>query len=112
MTERESQIHDWTRRLEGLGVDQTEIERHDAELAKQFGFEPPVNDVIWRVLNTVKSTDPFGSASKAAYMEMAQIVRGEGKSPLPYLQEAAKLELLEIKRSGLARFVKTQTGQR
>jgi len=109
-TEKESQITDWAKKkLEKLGVSRSEIDKHRADLTKQFGFDPPVNDVIWRTLNSVVQRKPGSHEARRAYREMADIARSEGKSPTPYLAEAAKLELLEIKRNGFFEEVRVST---
>jgi hypothetical protein len=107
MIEREAEITDWSRRLEGLEVTRAQIDSHEAHLARQFGSEPSVNDLIWRVLNSLLTGNP--QTVKAAYIEMAHLARSEHKSPLPYLQEAAKLELAYFKGLGLVNSVRVQT---
>ena len=109
MTERESELSYWADRLEGLEVLRSEIDTHAADLKKQFGFEPAVNDVIWRALNSVVSNRPGSFEARRAYGEMAHIALSEGKDPRAYERQEAKLELLRIKQEGYAKSVKVMT---
>lgn len=86
----------WKERLQELGVGEKEFAAHQKALTKQFGFAPALNDVIWRALNTLVSRKKTHFDLKLVYLEMAALVREEGKDPKPYLASAAKHELAEL----------------
>ena len=109
MTEEEAQLTDWAKRLERIGISREDINQHQVNLAKQFGFHPPVNDVIWRALNSIVTSNRDKNDIQNAFQEMANIARMENKDPTPYLKEAAILELQEIKQSGFADYVTVMT---
>jgi predicted RNA-binding Zn-ribbon protein involved in translation (DUF1610 family) len=109
MTEREAALTDWASRLENLGVSRTQLDHDRSELTKQFGFDPPINDIVWRTLNSIVTKSSYVGAVKFAYLEMSHLAQLEGKNSTPYIAEAAKIELLEIKESGVVKRVRTQT---
>ena len=99
LTENQATIKDWIKRLENLGLTEKEYKLHSATLAKQFGQTPLINDVIWRFFNLQLTKSKSYFNSKIIYLEMARLLSKEGKDPNRYLAEAAKMELLELKKS-------------
>jgi len=99
MTEREYQYEKWSFDIEDVGLSRQDIDFHRDALAEQFGFDPGVNDVIWRVLNSLISVGQAKATMKKAYFHMAELARSEGKDPRPYLVEHFKIELAGFKAS-------------
>lgn len=109
LTEDQMTIEEWVNRLAEFGVTKEVFSRHRKQLSEQFGSQPSVNDIIWRVLNSLAASTTDHSQAKLVYHEMAYLVRGEGNDPKPYLAEAAKHELLDLKKSGVISRVRVQT---
>ena len=100
-TKEQAGTDDWLKRLEYLGITRKEFERHRQQLAKQFGFEPAINDTVWRILNNRIASTQSHQDLRLVYQEMARLVKMEGKDPTPYSAKARTQELLEIKEGGL-----------
>jgi hypothetical protein len=109
LTESQKIVEEWLDRLGAFGITRQAFDQHRERLAKQFGFRPSVNDTVWRVLNSLVAGTTDHSQAKLIYCEMARLVRGEGKDPKPYLAEAAKQELLDLKESGVISQVRVNT---
>jgi hypothetical protein len=96
VTEEEATIIDWIKRLQ---LSENEFKDERKELSNKLGFLAPVNDTIWAILNKrVQSKDNFDR--KIAYYEMARLMGIEGKNSKPYIIEALKIDLQEIKERG------------
>lgn len=108
LTEDQKAIGVWLDRLAPLGVTKHLFKQSHKQLAERFGSPPSVNDTIWHVLNSLVATTTDHSRAKMIYSEMAQLVRGEGKNPKPYLAKASKHALLGLKEAGIRR-VRVQT---
>ena len=78
-------LQPWLFRLENTyGVTLEDFEQARTELTNQFGFEAGDNDTIWRVLNKqIKTRD--------VYLDMASLVRSEGKDGSQYIGEINKI---------------------
>jgi len=109
LTEDQKLVEEWLDRLEMFGITRQTFEQHREQLAKQFGSQPSVNDTVWRILNSLVARTVDHSQAKLLYNEMAYLVRGEDKDPSPYLAEAAKHELLNLKESGVVSRVRVNT---
>jgi hypothetical protein len=96
MTEKESELTDAALRLEGMGVTRADLDKHRAELAKKFGVDPSVRDILWLTLNVVVSKSR-GDPTKArfAYQEMASMEHWEGHDCRHFLARALEIELRE-----------------
>jgi hypothetical protein len=105
----EAAISSWLSRLAQFGVTQQAFDRHRKALSKQFGFQAPVNDTVWRILNSLVRPSRSRQDLKAIYLYMANLIIEEGKDPKPYLAEAARHELLDLKESGVVSKVKVST---
>lgn len=103
MTEDEATTQEWLGYLSQFGITRKSFESHRKALTRQFGFEAPVNDTIWRVLNSLVAPERSRESLQAVYWLMARLVGGEGKDRKPYLAQALKLELLKLKRDGVRR---------
>jgi predicted RNA-binding Zn-ribbon protein involved in translation (DUF1610 family) len=99
-TQEQAETDDWLKRLEYLGVTRKDFDRHQQELAKQFGLKPVVNDTVWRILNSRIASTRSHQDLRLIYQEMAHLVETEGKDSKPYNVEARKHELLEIREGG------------
>lgn len=96
-TEAQADLEDWLGRVEHLGISGKMFERHRKALLKEWGFEPPRNDVKWRTLNDLITVAQRPQERKPLYLEMVFIAQQEGKNPKPYLMKVARCELLDIK---------------
>jgi len=67
---------------------------------KKFGQEPSGNDIVWRALNSLKLHPHDYQNLRFAQIDMANLLRQEGKDATVHLQEAAKYKLLELKEEG------------
>ena len=101
MTEDEATTQEWLGFLSQFGITRKCFESHRKSLTMQFGFEAPVYDTIWRVLNSLVTPKRSRESLQAVYWLMARLVRGEGKDPKPYLAQAVKLELENLKLLGI-----------
>lgn len=100
VTEDEAGTQDALARLQSLGVTRRDFDETRKKLSKEFGSEASVNDTVWRILNkTVAGTREL-SARRWAYLEMAHVVSTKGRDPKPYLREAHKVNLDELRRAG------------
>ncbi|MDY6876175.1 MAG: hypothetical protein SWK90_08250 [Chloroflexota bacterium] len=109
LTEDQKLVEEWLDRLGAFGITRQAFNQHREQLAEQFGFQPSVNDTVWRVLNLLVASTADHSQAKILYNEMVHLVRSEGKDPKPYLVEAAKHELLSLKESGVVSRVRVNT---
>jgi DNA-directed RNA polymerase subunit RPC12/RpoP len=109
LTEEQKAIEEWLDRLQPLGLTRSKFHQHAEQLAQQFGFQPSVNDIIWRILNALISSTTNRSNLKLLYNEMARIAIDEGKDPKPYLAEAIRSDLLDLKSSGVVSHVGINT---
>jgi hypothetical protein len=101
LTKEEAAIDDWLKQVDHLHVTRKAFDRQRQKLGEQFGSTPSVNDTAWRILNNLLMTRQRHHDQQLIYLEMARIVRAEGKRDFrPYLAEAAKHELLELKEGG------------
>jgi hypothetical protein len=71
---------DWLERLKRVGVNKRDFEKHQKDLAKQFGLNPSLNDVVWRALNMAKVGNKLTDAqSDWVAFEEAFVLAIEGK---------------------------------
>jgi hypothetical protein len=108
VTEEDAKIGDWLERVSHFRITKKTFLEHRESLSKQFKQEASINDTAWRILNLLIRENKSHFDIKLIYLEMAHIVSLEGKNPKPYLAEAAKQELLELKAEG-AKKVKIST---
>lgn len=102
VTEDEANIQDWINRLGSLDVTRNEFDKSRIELSKKFGFLAPVNDTIWKILNKKAGSRNYSIAINA-YYEMARLVETENKDPKPYIVQALRQNLLELKSEGITK---------
>lgn len=96
LTEEEAAIQDWLSRLESLGVTRKDFDSHRQQLSRQFGFKAPVNDTIWRILNSLITAKADHVQLVRVYVEMAGLLRLEGKDARWCSEEARRHHLLEV----------------
>ena len=82
-------------RLEPHGVTKKDFEKHINKLEAKYGSKPPINDVVWSILNELVSKRKNPSELSMIYDEMASFAQSEGKDPKPYQTQANKLQLIE-----------------
>lgn len=95
LTDQDKKIEYWLERLTKYKITKKEYDKERRALRKQFGSDPSVNDVLWRLLNIVASKD------KRAYLDMKSLALDEERDPTPYLEEFHKRELMETKQMGI-----------
>jgi hypothetical protein len=81
--------------LESYGVTKKEFEKHEERLADKYGSKPPINDVVWSILNKLVTKLKNPSELRLVYFEMADLAQSEGKDSKPYRAQANKLQLTE-----------------
>ena len=108
LTEDDAKIIDWLDRLNGFNIDRRAFDKHRDALTKQFGFQAPVNDTLWRIFTLLKRESRGHQDLKWVSLHMAEILREEGKDPTPHLADALREELLDYKESGVL-FVQVST---
>lgn len=110
-TEQRAQVIDWLALLESYGITKREFLSEKERLAKKFRTEPADRDVIWASFNNLvlqhARISDF-STQQTIYRNMARFVEEEGKDPFHLLQQASRMELMELKQSGCTK-VKTST---
>jgi len=95
-------------RLGRFDISPSLFQEHRKALSQQFGFEASLNDIIWRCLNSALMKARIWHDRRMLYLEMERLVSLEGKDSRPYLREAAKCKLYELKEAGYIT-VKTRT---
>ena len=105
----EREIKYWANRLSRFGITRGQLERQRASLAKEWGFQPSMNDAVWRILNERVTRVRRHQDRQMLYDEMGMLARSEGKDPIPYLVEARKCELLDMKGSSWIKRVRVLT---
>ena len=84
-------MEEWLIYLKPLGVSRSDFARHHQDLSRLAGREAPINDTVWRILNSLVTKcaqDP--RKLFIIYSEMAELVASEWKDPTPYLERAAR----------------------
>jgi DNA-directed RNA polymerase subunit RPC12/RpoP len=107
VTEKEAELTDEAARLEGIWITRETIDKHRANLAKKFGFDPSVHDILWGTLNA-NIYEHQGSPDdlRFTYNELGRILEIEGKDPSSVYAQAAKWELFPYLNSPLHTNVK------
>ena len=96
LTEKQSaelvRVSRWIGILKRYGVDEKTFMEERKKLSKQFGFEAPINDTVWRVMNVLvsKQSDPLNL--EQLYLHMGDFVKEEGKDSTPYVQQAMQVK--------------------
>lgn len=103
LTELQKETYDMIKSLEDYGITKTKFMKHQATLREEFGCEPSLNDVAWRILNKAITQVEDRSDVKMINQRMASIAVSEGKDPKPYLTQARKQELLSYKELGVTK---------
>lgn len=103
VTEEEAQIQDWTVRLEGIGITRSMFDRERQSLTQRFNRAASATDAIWGLLNQRVLQVKSFHERKIIYLEMANVLRQEGKSFNHILTEAAKQDLLNAQQLGIKR---------
>jgi hypothetical protein len=88
------------RAVDGLvrnGATPAEFETMRQPLARSYGFEPALPDVLYGLMNARVSTLRDPHELKMHYFQMALILHGEGKDPRRMRQESAKWGLKQWK---------------
>lgn len=110
LTEKQAEERDfisrWLYILASFGVTDRTLTKERERLSKQYGFEAPVRDVIWRILNGLISGQRELLEQERIYCLMAAFIEEEGKDPSGFIQqamgirrEAVKAEVLGFKRN-------------
>lgn len=100
--------NDWLNKLSAYGITEKDFNNYKDRLSKKFGFEASLRDVVRTILNDLilkisKKKDLHDL--KMLYYEMALFLNDEGADSFRYLQEAAKLELMLLKKEGIIKKV-------
>jgi hypothetical protein len=101
LTELQKDTYDMIKSLEEYGINKSKFMKHQATLREEFGSEPSLNDVAWRILNMAITQAKDRSDVKMINQRMASIAASEGKDPKPYLIQARRQELLSYKGLGV-----------
>jgi hypothetical protein len=100
LTEEDAEIHDWLGRLGCLNLTRDGFELQRQALGKELGYRASIDDTIWRILNLQTKARDLQLAS-FSYHEMARIAGSEGRDFKPYLVEALRAQLLDLKSQGM-----------
>lgn len=100
LSEEEREIQDYLKRLVNFNVSRRQFDQARQRLSERFGARANVRDTIWAILNSLLAQSRKQQYQKQVYHEMASMVSLEGKDPSPYLIEANKIELLDLKSKG------------
>ncbi len=92
LTEEQKCVYDWIKKLEPFGVSKNVYEKHREDLQQQFNGLPRVNDVVWRILNSLTTTRKDLNELVFIYEEMAHLVKDEGKDATTYFAQVKKLQ--------------------
>jgi len=87
----------WINKLNNQGATEALFENARKSLADQFGFEPSLNDSVWRLMNSLvpKQTDSHDLFQ--LYILMGEFVSAEGKDPTPYIKQANGIREIETR---------------
>jgi hypothetical protein len=101
LTEDDAKIEKWLIFLNQFGIIREDFDNYRKRLSKQFGSTTSVNDTVWGILNEFVSKSSDLHSIKMAYYEMARLAREEGKDTKPFITEALRIELKELKKQGV-----------
>ena len=83
----------WLRTLNHYGANEELFVKNSDELSKEFGFPASVNDVLWRMMNTLTSNQESLLDLELLYRHMGNFLDGEGKDPTPLYRQAAEVRI-------------------
>jgi hypothetical protein len=105
LTEKQTKERDllkrWLSPLERYGASEKMFEEERKRLSSQFGFEAPVSDTLWRLMNALIPKQKDCLDLERLYLLMADFVREEGKEPEPYVRQAMEIKEAAIKQEVL-----------
>jgi len=110
-TEEAAKVIDWLETLEHYGVTRQEFLSKKRRLSKKFGTEAADGDVIWSlftdlIIQCAQASD--FRTPQTIYRNMATFKEEEWKDSFHSLQQASRMELMDLKQSGCTK-VKTLT---
>lgn len=110
-TEESAQVMDWLELLEDYRITKQDFLTQKRRISKKFGTEATDRDVIWSLFNDLviqrAAAGDFRTAEHV-YSDMATFRQEEGKDPFHQLQQASRMELMDLTESGCTK-VKTST---
>jgi len=109
VTEFKANKIDWIKRVDWLGITESQIDSTQKELSERFKQEPIFNDICWNILNkSLAKSINKPENQKNIYFEMAHILLLEGKENKELIAKASRIELLKLKKEG-EKFVSVMT---
>ncbi len=100
LTEEEADIQGWLERLGFLSLSRGAFDMERQAFKKELGRTGSIDEVIWRMLDRGTKGSDLNVAS-CCYQEMSRIAGSKGRDFRPYLVEALRARLLELKHQGV-----------